>query len=491
MMRAAPLAALAALALAFLGCGGGNYRPAGALDDRRPPPVVAPRAGAAESEAPPARPLKRKRRPLADPTELRLTNGVRVLFLEEHDFPAATVGFILDRGAAAAPPGVAELYAQAIRGGSTKSASAKDNRGELTWLGAQISSHASQDSVSLTVTAISALLPQLVPHVCAMATTATFDDDSLGDARATARSAALHMREDPETIADIALRPLLFPDRHPYGFVPSASNPARFSEMSKNELENFRDMYVAADRLTVVVSGDVKPPMLLPRLEQCLAGVARKKGAAAPSVPAAAAPSKPRIVLVPRAGASQANIELGFMGVRRSDPSLGALLVLESLLGRSLSGRMNLTIRAEHGYSYGVHMRTRAWRDGGMIAVSTSANTANAVDTVRGLLSELQRVQSQPISVPELERAKLHAGARVAADAGDNGGGLSLLAALGLPLRHYEDLAQSIERITEADLQAAATKAFGTSVQMAIVGDPSLADPLRALGVGEVTLRRE
>ncbi len=43
-----------------------------------------------------------KPRPLATPTEARLSNGVRVLMLERHDFPSISAVLVLDRGAVAA-----------------------------------------------------------------------------------------------------------------------------------------------------------------------------------------------------------------------------------------------------------------------------------------------------------------------------------------------------------------------------------------------------
>ena len=487
------LIALIATLAGSTACGGGGYTQAAKLSDRRSSPAVTPGGTTSVADHAPPR-LKRKRRPVPDPTETRLSNGVRVLFYEQHDFPAASLGFVLDRGASAAPPEVAELYANAIPIGSTKNESSKDATGELAWLGAHMGARAWQDAVSVSVTTLSVLLPQVLPRVCAMATTPTFDDDSLTFARANAKRSAHAYREDPSTMSDVALRSLLFPDRHPYGLVAVAGNATRFEQMSKNELENFRDMYVAADRLTVIASGDIKPAELIPRLERCLAHVTRKKGADAPPIPAAITPNKARIVLVPRANASQANISLGFIGVRRGDPRAASLAVLESILGRSLSGRMNLNIRAEHGYSYGVRMATHSWREGGMIAVNTSADTAHAADTVKGLLAELQRIQNEPIEAAELERAKLHAasGLLVVDNSASGFGLLQSLAIYGLPLGHFEQLALRIEATTEADVQAAATKSFTTgSVQIAVVGDPSLADSLRALGIGEVTVRRE
>lgn len=124
-----------------------------------------------------------------------------------------------------------------------------------------------------------------------------------------------------------------------------------------------------------------------------------------------------------------------------------------------------------------------------------STDTAHAAETVKGLLSELQRVQDQPIEGADLARAKLNAVAEIVSAEEAGSGSISLLeslAASGLSLRHHEELAQSIERVSEADVQAAAKKYFTTNtVQIAVVGEPSLADSLRALGIGEVRVVRE
>lgn len=97
---------------------------------------------------------------------------------------------------------------------------------------------------------------------------------------------------------------------------------------------------------------------------------------------------------------------------------------------------------------------------------------------------------AQPISAPELRRAKLNAISHRIDGDDVSSGWLVMLASSGLPLRYYEQLAQQIEAVSESDVQAAAKRYFTTgNVQIAVVGDASLADSLRALGIGEVTVR--
>jgi predicted Zn-dependent peptidase len=120
-----------------------------------------------------------------------------------------------------------------------------------------------------------------------------------------------------------------------------------------------------------------------------------------------------------------------------------------------------------------------------MVYVETAVETAHTAQAVKSIVAELSRVRTEPVDEAELARAKSHA-----ADHADERA-LATLAVSGLPLGYDEDVAARVDRLTQEDVRAAAHRVLATEVvQIAIVGDPDvIAEPLRALGIAEVTVR--
>jgi len=241
-----------------------------------------------------------------------------------------------------------------------------------------------------------------------------------------------------------------------------------------------------------VLVGDFKPVTVLARLEQRLGKLPRKKASAPPSAAQPAAPSRARIVVVPRKGASQSNVAIGFAGAPQASDDQAALAILETMLGRSLSGRLDLKVRGEHGFTYGVEMNAPSWRTAGVIEITAAVEAAHTAEAVKGLLGELTRAGTQPIEPEELMRAKIHAlGELGYEDEGSTDmdlGMLETLATEDLPLDWYGKVASRLESLEEADVREAAARFFtANTAQIAVVGDPDVVvGPLRALGIGDV-----
>ncbi len=467
----------------------GGYVPK-ELPDRRGQPIAeraVPTPKEAAADKPPA-PLARKMRRASRPTETRLSNGIRVLMLERHDFPAATVGLVLDRGAASAPSGVASLYAEAIRGSSGEH-SRKDAFGYLRYIGATTRTWATRDAVSISTTALSPFVWGAFERVAPMMTKPLFESEDLADARTSARADAAIERERGTDKARAAMFEMLFPSGHPYGRTTSAWDDARYEKMSKNELESFQSMFVVAERVSVVAVGDFSPKELVRQLEKRLRGLPKKKAGVPPEPPPIQRPARARITIIDRKGASQSNVAIGFSGARRAEQVHAPLAILQSMLGRGLSGRLNLKVRGEHGATYGVHMRDHAWRDGGAIEVFAAIDTQATAKALSGLMTELARVRTEAVEDAELTRAKAHA-IDSAIDV-DSYGSLASLAGAGLPLDHWDKLEMAIAAQSSEDVQQAAATYLATDVaQIAIVGDAdAIATPLRALNIGEVTIK--
>lgn len=436
-------------------------------------------------------PLDGKRRTLPKATEARLSNGVRVVMVERHDFPAVSVGFVLDRGIASAAPGVAKLYASALFGAS-KDFESHDAYAYFGYVGAKPNSWAHSETIGFDVMTLSLLVGGPVTRVGSMFSTPRFESDDVTWARENLRAHQRAYREDPSTTASAVLGSMMFSSEHPYGRTTERLSDDRIKELTPADLVKFRDRYLGGDHVSVVVVGDFKKDAVLPRLERALAHLPRKADAP-PVPPAPPPPSSARILVVDRKGASQSNVALGFPGIRQGDPAQPSVALLQSLLGRGLSGRLNIKTRGEHGSTYGVHVHNRAMRNAGVFEVDAAVDTPRTVETIRGLLNELKRMRTEPVAAEEFQRARANASDDLldTENASDLLSAYETIAGYGLPIDYYETKSKEMWRLKPADIQAVSERILGTeSVQIAIVGDASaIVGPLRELGIGEVVVR--
>lgn len=436
-------------------------------------------------------PLERKRRPLPKPTEARLSNGIRVIMVESHDFPSVTVGFMLDRGITAAAPGVARLYADALFGAS-KDFDSSDAYSYFTYMGAKPNSWAGAETLGFDVTTLSLLIGGPIARVGSMFTTPLFESDDLKRTVVNLRAEERGRAESPTMTATAVLDTMMFSSAHPYGHKIERLTDERIKALSRDDLIQFRDRHLSADHVSIVVVGDFNPRALLPKLDRAVARLPRTSGNfATPPVPPP--PTSARILVIDRKGASQSNIALGFSSVRRDDPAQTSLALLQSILGRGLSGRLNIKTRGEHGSTYGVHVRNRALRAAGMFEIDAAVDTPRTVETIRGLLAELQRMRVEPLASEEFQRARaLAVDNLLDVDGSDSVfSAYQSVAADGLPLDYFQKKAGELSKLTPADIQAFSERFLKTeSVQIAIVGDASaIVGPLRELGIGEVVVR--
>lgn len=499
-----PLAAVP-FAVAFLAvaCGGGrDFRPPATLSEGRPARTAAPGADLADEEfraTPPPR-TAAKVRTLPDPTEVRLSNGIRVVMLERHDFPSISMVLVLDRGAAAAAPGVAQLYAEALTQSSTEY-KAGEAWQYFQFVGASVTGEAWRDATVLQVSAVTPLFVSALSRAAPMFTSPKLDSDELDEERAQIAARDARDHDDPSDIAYDALYASVFPRPHPYGMpisgaaprtATSGASPPR-ATTTDAAVRAFRDGNVAADHVSVACAGDFKPAMIQKVLENALGKLPKRGSAPAPVFPPIQPKSGRKILVIDRPGSAQSSVAIGWPGPRATEPQLVALDVLASATAGDLSTRLNITVRKELGATYGVHMTAAELRDGGIIRITTAIDTERTVDALKGLFAELERLRTEPLADNELNAAKLRA--HLDLEHGSTNGLARYLAhalAEGRPPAHVVQQNARIEIITAEDVRAAAARWLSVDdAHVIVVGDASrIAAGLRSLGVGDVTIAK-
>jgi predicted Zn-dependent peptidase len=487
------------LVLATGACGGGReFKEPKTLAEWRPtrPTTATPAADGDDAfrSTPPPR-IATKARTATMPTEARLSNGIRVVMLERHDFPSISAVLLLDRGATAGAPGVAALYSEAMTGSSSEYKSTEAWQ-YLSFVGGTVSNDTWRDAVTLQVSALSPLFVSALSRAAPMFTSPALDGDDIDEARTHLEAASASKDEDPSDVAYDALYATVFPPPHPYG-TPVSGRAARLggrdrpAKITDAAVKGFRASNLSAEHIGVAVVGDFKPESMQRILENALGKLPKHPDAAVPPVAPLAARGGKKVIVIDRPGAAQSNVAIGWPGPRAADPDLVTLDVLAGATAGDLSTRLNITVRKELGASYGVHMAATGLRDAGLVRISAAIDTARTTDALRGLFKELERLRTEPLSPAELGAAKLRTYADL--ERGSTRGLARYLAhamAEGLPPAHVVTHNARVDAVTADAVRAAAERYLAIDeARVVVVGDASrIVEGRRSLGIGDVSV---
>lgn len=273
--------------------------------------------------------------------------------------------------------------------------------------------------------------------------------------------------------ARAALLQGLFPG-HPYGWVPT---PAALKPHGYREVRGWIDRQMQPERATLLVVSDVAPtPELWAFIEGEFGGW-RRGGAPRPE-PAAAPPlpDRRRVVLVERAGASQALLLVGFRAAPRASRDTAAHGAVEWLLRSRLEQRL----RVEQGVSYGVHLFSHEQARGAALVVETAVERQAAARALGQVLAAARGLADSPVTPAiagwaawRVARAQTHRFDTVRGTAG----ALEELTLDGRPADGFETLPDSIATLDSQRIQAAA-RGLATGREIAVVvGDRAALEP--------------
>jgi predicted Zn-dependent peptidase len=171
---------------------------------------------------------------------------------------------------------------------------------------------------------------------------------------------------------------------------------------------------------------------------------------------------------------AQGNLCLGVPGVSRTDPDRWALDLLGALLGDGMSSRLFLELRERRSLAYDVSTFAASYADCGTVGVHAGFDPERLEEVVEAVLNELERVVQDPVSGPELERARAYTCGRLELRMEESGAVASWLGSGEILLPRILTVAEVVERleaVTVDDLLRVARRFLGTGrSRLALLG---------------------
>ena len=432
------------------------------------------------------------------PTVVRhtLSNGLDVRTIEHRGVPLVTFVMQISGGSgadAAGYEGAAAITADMVDEG-TGALSAIDVSESLARIGAEYDVDVGADATVFTLSTLARCAERGSLVLADLLTRPSLRVEDFDRVRQLRLDRLRQIKDLPSAVAERAFLRLLYGD-HPYGHL-SIGNDASLRRMGLGDVTTFHAATFRPSRSALVVAGAMSHEQLVGLAEGAFGHWTDGDAAGEPAPVAAGdiepAPTQPRMAVVAREGAAQSELRIGHLSARRDTPDYAALVVMNAILGGQFVSRINLKLREEKGYTYGVRTGFD-WRRGlAPFSLQTSVHTAATADAIRDSLNEIEAIRgSRPPSDTEMSLAKasLTRGyPRNFETAHQVARSVAQLVLYGLPDSYFENFVPRVNAVTASDVTSAAQRYLDPArVTTLIVGDhAAIAPSLDALGLGRV-----
>ena len=421
--------------------------------------------------------------------ETRLDNGIRVLVIERRDFPVVSLAMIVRRGAADAPPAVAELTSRMLFGGTEHS-----NEQEVANRLGDITSEAdaNYDAVWITAKMLSSNFVDAFPTLAQLISNAALPESRFAKQK---DSLIDEVDEGPGDTTDALMQAIdatLYPTSHPFHFSIKGDAASVRRATRQNVVQFYREAF-RPDQAAVVVAGNVSASAVFQLARKSFRSW--KGGASEAREPASAASSssEPRIVIVDRPGLTQSSVLIATPGISRTHPTYETMLLLNTILGAPFTGRLNMNLRERHGYTYGAEATLKARRYAGPFYFGGSVETTSTADSLREMMKELARLRSERLTNEELADARFAYQRRIAQRFETVDGTVTAateIAIHDLPVDEFSQLSTRLAKVNADDILASANRYLAPErLQVFILGDAArFRAQIEALKIGPVSV---
>ncbi len=348
MSRARVSSALAAFVTLAAACGGEAPPPAKHVEAPGAVASAAPRATQKPRETPPPSGAA-KESPFPKVTRTVLPNGLAVASAEAHALPLVQVRLLVHAGMGYGAPGAAEITAQLLKDGGTKSLTSAALLEKIEALGASLSVDVGLDASTFGIAVTKDHLADALGLLAEMITSPRFDEAELKKLKARESDAASdRARSSGSWSATRTLFHELYPTGSPYARYELV--PSEIAKVSSATVRDFYKHFYVPKNAELVLVGDVDEAARKTAGDKLAAWT----GGDAPKVdfPAAAAPVKRRVFLCNRPKSAQSDVFVARLTVERHAATWPAVRVANQVLGGGVASRLFADVREQRSLAY-------------------------------------------------------------------------------------------------------------------------------------------
>ncbi len=415
-----------------------------------------------------------------------LENGLTLYLYEDHHVPIINAQVLVRCGSLYDSPeksGLSSMVGTVLRSGGSKRVSGDSLNVLLEYLGAVLETDIGMESGAATLSVLAKDFELGFDLLADLLRNPTFPEEKLELAKTEVKNRIKRRNDDLGTVGIRSFRSVVY-GSHPYGRIQEWS---AVKGITVSDLSDYHARFFAPNNMMIAVSGDFRKEALKEVIKRFF-GDWPKASVELPKAQAVSATAKPGVFQV-RKETNQTNINIGLLGVKRGNPDIPAIAVMNYVLGGgSFASRITSRVRSDEGLSYrtGSVFETNANELGVFYGYcqTKSATTHKAVSLI---LDEIKRMAATGATEQEVKEARgslvnsyafnFDTAAKIAQS-------LMSLEYRGLPSDFHLRYVDAVRNVTVADVRAVAKKYLkGDKLSIVVAGDAkSFEKPLTPFG---------
>jgi zinc protease len=332
-------------------------------------------------------------------------NGMTVLIQEAHSLPVVNIQVIIKAGSIRDPEdkaGLAHLTAALLDEG-TATRSSVQIADAIDFIGGDLSSDAGDDYASASLRVLKKDLPTGLELLSDILIHPSFPEPELERKRQETLGELVAQEDEPEEVADKAFDEVVF-GPNPY-HRPAEGTPQTLPAIRREDVVQFYDDLYRPNNTIMAIVGDITETEVREWLKTYF-GAWEKRPVSPPAVAPAVPLPRPVVKLIDK-DLTQANIVMGHLGIARENPDYYAITVMNYILGGGgFSSRLMKDLRDNQGLAYSIGSHFQASIYPGSFSVSLQTRNAAAQRAIDGVLSEIRRIRTTPVTDREMEETK-------------------------------------------------------------------------------------
>jgi predicted Zn-dependent peptidase len=424
-----------------------------------------------------------------------LSNGAKVVLAQRKGVPLVEMNFQFNFGYAQENNdelGYTNFMMGMLNEGTKKYSSLEFDE-VLDSLGSNLGFGSGLDTSVASLSSLKANLSQTLDLAKEALINPTFPEKEIERIKKETLAGIIQEENRPASIAYRNIGKLLYGEEHPYGKPLTGSGISEtISSITRANIIDVHSRAINSAHLTFAVAGDIEMQELVNLLESKFGDWSANSDSDLKALTTVELPENRTIYLIDKPNAQQSYIVAGQLLPPSATDEEIEIDYMNYAIGGSFTARLNMNLREDKSWSYGVRTRLGDAKGQRAMLVTAPVQTDKTSESMAEIVTEYaDYLSTKPITQDELAKGKASKTLRLPGQFETLGalkGGVSGIVTYDRDLDYLNQLPALLDEPSLTQVQAKAQKYIKPNQwTWLIVGDLSkIEEPIRALDLGEV-----
>ena len=424
-----------------------------------------------------------------------LSNGAKVVLAQRKGVPLVELNFQFNFGYAQENNdelGYTNFMMGMLNEGTKKYSSLEFDE-VLDSLGSNLGFGSGLDTSVASLSSLKANLSQTLDLAKEALINPTFPEKEIERIKKETLAGIIQEENRPASIAYRNIGKLLYGEEHPYGKPLTGSGISEtISSITRANIMDVHSRAINSAHLTFAVAGDIEMKELVDLLESKFGDWSANSDSGLKTLTTVELPDNRTVYLIDKPNAQQSYIVAGQLLPPSATDEEIEIDYMNYAIGGSFTARLNMNLREDKSWSYGVRTRLGDAKGQRAMLVTAPVQTDKTSESMAEIVKEYaDYLSTKPITQDELAKGKASKTLRLPGQFETLGalkGGVSGIVTYDRDLDYLDQLPALLDEPSLTQVQAKAQKYIKPNQwTWLIVGDLSkIEEPIRALNLGEV-----